>query len=97
MLLDVRLTPELEKEGLARDVIRHVQNTRKEAKLEINDRIVVYLDTSDAKLAEAIRTHAEYIASETLVKQWAAGPIDGAMCSVEVKIEGATLKIQLKK
>jgi len=97
ILLDGRITPALELEGLAREVTRHVQNARKDAGLEMDDRIQLYLETQDAKLAEAIRTHRDYIASETLVRSWATAPLDETAYRVEVQIEKATLKIQLKK
>ncbi len=97
ILLDGRITPALELEGLAREVIRHVQNARKDAELEMDDRIVLYLATDDAKLAEAIKVHRDYIASETLVAEWATGPLGAGAYRTEVKIEGAKLVIELKK
>jgi isoleucyl-tRNA synthetase len=95
--IDARLTPELELEGLAREVIRYVQNARKDAGLEMDDRIALHLETADAKLAEAIRVHRDYIANETLVKEWATAPLDESAYRIEAKIEGMTLVIQLKK
>ena len=97
ILLDGRITPELELEGLAREVIRYVQNARKDAGLEMDDRIVLYLEADDAKLTEAIKTHREYIANETLVKEWATGPIGESAYCTDIKIEGMSLKIHLKK
>ena len=82
---------------MAREVIRYVQNARKDAGLEMDDRIALYLTTDDAKLAEAIRTHKDYIANETLVRRWATSPLDDSSYRIEVKIEAATLKIQLMK
>jgi isoleucyl-tRNA synthetase len=97
ILLDGRITPALELEGLAREVVRHVQNARKDAGLEMDDRIVLYLATEDAKLGEAIRVHKDYIAAETLATCWATGPLGAGAYRVEVKIEGAKLIIELKK
>jgi isoleucyl-tRNA synthetase len=97
ILLDGRITPALELEGLAREVIRYVQNARKDAGLEMDDRIILYLHTDDAKLAEAIRVHRDYIANETLVKEWATAPLDESAYRIEVKIEGMKLVIHLKK
>ena len=54
VLLDARITPALAQEGMAREVIRHVQSTRKEAGLEMEDRIELYLATDDANLRQAI-------------------------------------------
>lgn len=63
--VDVRLTPELVREGLAREVVRRVQTLRKDADFDIADHIeLVYSATGD--LAQAIDEFAEYIKSETL-------------------------------
>ena len=97
ILLDGRITPALELEGLAREVIRYVQNARKDAELEMDDRIVLYLATDDAKLAEAIRVHRDYIGNETLVAEWATEPLGDGAYRIEVKIEGVKLVIELKK
>jgi isoleucyl-tRNA synthetase len=97
ILLDGRITPELELEGLAREIVRHVQNARKDAELEMDDRIVLFLQTDDAKLKDAIRVHRDYIASETLAVQWATAPLGDSAHRVEVKIEGMKLVIELKK
>jgi isoleucyl-tRNA synthetase len=97
ILLDGRLTLELELEGVAREIVRHVQNARKDAELEMDDRIVLVLQTDDPKLKEAIRVHRDYIANETLVVNWATDALGGIAHRVEVKIEGATLIIELKK
>jgi isoleucyl-tRNA synthetase len=97
ILLDGRLTPELELEGLAREVIRNVQTARKDAGLEMSDRIALVLQTDDAKLKEAIRAHCDYIANETLVVNWATDPLVGLSHRIEVKIESMALNIELKK
>ncbi len=97
ILLDGRITLELELEGLAREVIRNVQSARREAGLEMDDRIILVLQTDDAKLTDAIRTHRDYIASETLVVNWATDALGGVAHRVEVKIEGMKLAIELKK
>jgi isoleucyl-tRNA synthetase len=97
ILLDGRITPALELEGLAREVVRHVQNARKDAGLEMDDRIALYVHTDDAKLSEAIEKHRDYIAAETLVVQCGTGPLGEGAYRTEVKIEKATLTIELKK
>ncbi|MCA9348499.1 class I tRNA ligase family protein, partial [Candidatus Saccharibacteria bacterium] len=64
--LDLELTPDLVKEGLMREVIRVVQNARKQAGLNVDDRIKLDLYSNDKELIEAINSNKEIIALETL-------------------------------
>jgi isoleucyl-tRNA synthetase len=63
--LDLEVTPDLRLEGLARDVVRLVQDARKAAGLEVTDRIELGLDTS-GEVAEAVEAHRDWIAREVL-------------------------------
>ncbi|GMA96506.1 isoleucine--tRNA ligase [Pseudolysinimonas kribbensis] len=65
IVLDTAVTPELEAEGLARDVVRAVQQARKDAGLEVGDRIALVLVGDEAVVA-AIEAHRELVAGETL-------------------------------
>jgi isoleucyl-tRNA synthetase len=65
VLLDTEVTPELAAEGLARDVIRVVQQARREAGLDVSDRIALTVDAPDAVI-DAVRTHQAFVAAETL-------------------------------
>ncbi|MBP1325271.1 isoleucyl-tRNA synthetase [Leucobacter exalbidus] len=67
VLLDTETTPELEAEGIARDAIRAVQEARKNAGLEVSDRIVLALNAEPAH-AEALQVHSALIAAETLAE-----------------------------
>ncbi|BAK33066.1 isoleucyl-tRNA synthetase [Microlunatus phosphovorus NM-1] len=64
--LDLTLTPELVRAGLAREVIRIVQESRKDSGFEVSDRITLSWSASSAELVEAIREHADTIAAEVL-------------------------------
>jgi isoleucyl-tRNA synthetase len=97
VIIDARLTDELKQEGMAREVVRHVQQARKDAGLEMEDRIVLRLDTEVASLAQAIETHQTYICSETLATRLTTEPLDGEIHRAEVKIDGQTLCIELRK
>ncbi|MGW9631709.1 isoleucine--tRNA ligase [Agromyces sp. NPDC055520] len=80
VILDTATTPELEAEGLARDVVRVVQEARKAAGLEVGDRIRLTL-TLDAAGAAAAERHGELIAGETLATELsviAGTPGDGS-------------------
>ena len=75
VLLDTTTTPELEAEGLARDAIRVVQEARKNADLDVSDRIVLALNVGPAD-AEALQAHADLIAGETLAVAFAVQATD---------------------
>ena len=68
---------------------------RKDAGLQIEDRIELFLYTEARALQKAIDTHREYIASETLVARWATEPLGEGAYKVEVKVEGFALTIEL--
>ena len=65
VVLDTAVTPELEAEGVARDLVRAVQQARRDAGLDVSDRIVLTI-AADASAADAARTHADLIRRETL-------------------------------
>jgi isoleucyl-tRNA synthetase len=96
--LDTRITEELADEGIARDVVRHVQEQRKEAGLEMEDRIALYLGTESDKLRRAIAKFRDYIAAETLTVEWSTEPLQGVgVHRCTVKVDGQPLMIELKK
>ena len=92
VVYDFVITPELKREGLVREVIRHVQSARKKAGLQVDDRIMLQLMTDDEQLRQAIDEHAEVIAAETLAT---FGQSD--VYSTTVVIEGAELQITLQR
>jgi isoleucyl-tRNA synthetase len=92
-----RITEALAQEGMAREVIRHVQNARKDAGLEMEDRIALYLYTDSPRLRAAIEAHRSYIASETLATQWATAPLGDGAYRTDVKVDGQPLHIELIK
>ncbi|HEX8779782.1 MAG TPA: DUF5915 domain-containing protein, partial [Nocardioides sp.] len=65
VMLDTDVTPELEAEGTARDLVRAVQQARKDAGLEVSDRIALTV-AAPADVLEAARTHEGLVAHETL-------------------------------
>ncbi len=68
--LDTELTPELKAEGLMRDLVRQIQTTRKSSGLEVEDRIILTLQTGEGgELAAAINTHRATIMAETLATE----------------------------
>jgi isoleucyl-tRNA synthetase len=78
VVLDTEVTPELAAEGLARDVVRVVQQARRDADLNVTDRITVTLDAPDEVVA-AVRAHERFVAGEVLAEGVSFGPAgDGA-------------------
>ena len=66
VVYDLNITPELKREGLMREIVRHVQSARKKAGLQVDDRIILQLITNDDQLRQAINEHRATIAAETL-------------------------------
>lgn len=65
--LDFAVTPALKREGLVREVIRHIQAARKDAGLNVDDRIILmYTDEKESEVAKAVSEYLETIKSETL-------------------------------
>lgn len=94
--LETTLTPELVKEGLAREFVRRVQDFRKEKGLEISDRIDVVYKASPL-LAEAIFENSEYISNETLTLSMKSGTVPADWAVVEDSFDNETVKVGLKK
>jgi len=92
--LDLIITPELKREGLVREVVRFVQNARKDAGLNVDDRINLGLATESEDLREAILEHAKEIASETLATNGLMGEYE---YKTIVKVDGLELHISLEK
>ena len=93
--LDLKLTPALKREGMMREVVRNVQNARKQVGLNVDDRIDLSLSTTDESLRKAIEEHRDVIAEETLAKtlEFDQTHAHETACTVE----GAPLTISLQK
>ncbi|HLZ14793.1 MAG TPA: isoleucine--tRNA ligase [Candidatus Saccharimonadales bacterium] len=93
--IDEIVTPALKREGMMREVVRNVQNARKTAGLDVDDRIVLSLSTSDDELRQAIAEHEKTIASETLATKLV---FDQALAhEAPCTIDDAPLTISLEK
>ncbi|MGB1583413.1 MAG: DUF5915 domain-containing protein, partial [Solirubrobacterales bacterium] len=83
--LDLTVTDELKREGLAREVVHAVQNARKDSGLAVEDRIALKLG-GDETLIAAAREHEDYVAGETLavtVDIGGAEPDEGIVATVD--------------
>jgi len=83
VVLDTVVTPELEAEGVARDLVRAVQQARRDAGLDVSDRIALTI-AADAATADAARTHAEMVARETLASSYDVEEADVASPVIEL-------------
>ncbi len=94
--LVTELTPELVREGLAREFVRRVQDLRKAANLDVADRIELFIEAS-AGLKSALDAYQGYVTAETLTTRmtFEAPPTDASI--VEDKFEGEEVKVGLKK
>jgi isoleucyl-tRNA synthetase len=95
LALDIRVTPELEAEGTARDVVRAIQSARREAGLDISDRIRLTVD-GDQSVVAAVAAHRELVAGEVLALEIEvpASPADGAHEASE-KVSGGTVRVSV--
>jgi isoleucyl-tRNA synthetase len=91
--LNTEITPELKLEGIAREIVRHIQEMRKEAGYEVDNRIKVCYTGS----SEAFVKFGELIAKETLADELKEGKIEGADLEKEFDVEGEKVLIAIKK
>jgi isoleucyl-tRNA synthetase len=95
--LDLELTPELRAEGAAREVVRAVQDLRKSSGLAVEDRIELWLDSPEPKIASALEKHRDYIASEVLATTTNAGPAPDGVAADEVRLDEGPVTVGLRK
>jgi isoleucyl-tRNA synthetase len=92
--LDIEITPELRKEGLARELVNRIQNLRKSSGFEVTDRIEVAL-SHNAALQEALATFGSYVCTQTLARdiRFEEHPAGG----VEVEWEDGSLVVGIAR
>ena len=95
VVYDLTITPELKREGLMREIVRHVQSARKQAGLQIDDRIVLSISSDDSEISQAVNAFADVIKSETLAVE--LNFVINESEKYDAKIEGKLVKISLKK
>ena len=90
--LDLVVTDELKKEGLVREIVRTINQARKEKKLTVNDKVKVFYETDDETLKAVFAEHAEKIQQSVLAKKLENESVRGME---EMEIEGRKLKIKI--
>lgn len=93
--VDIKITPDLYIEGLMRELVRHIQNTRKQANLNIEDRIILSVVSKNRDIHKVLTSHATTIKNETLATSINLKKPTGYRA--EVLIDGAPVEIVLKK
>jgi len=95
VLLDTEVHPELEVEGMAREIIRSIQALRKENGFEISDRISVVFATESQIAKDAFTTHKEMIAKEVLASD--IKEASGTLVGESTDVDGEAIGLELKK
>ena len=95
VVYDLTITPELKREGLMREIVRHVQSARKQAGLQIDDRIVLSISSDDSEISQAVDAFADVIKAETLAVELNSAADESE--KYDAKIEGKLVEISLKK
>ena len=96
VVYDLTITPELKREGLMREIVRHVQSARKKAGLQVDDRIQLGITSSDAEVTQAVNVFADTIKAETLAVKLGSAAADD-MEKYDVKVDGKPVEIYLRK
>jgi len=91
------LTPALLREGLMRDAVRLVQDARKQAGLEVADRIELGLTAADAEARAALEEHAATLAQEALATSLTLAPLAGQAYRLDAELGGGALRIELRR
>ena len=95
--LDVTVTPELKREGIARDIVNRIQNIRKSRDYDITDRIdLVFAPSADTD--EAIREYSDYISRQVLANSIMILPVDASALDVEkLSMDDVTAFVKISK
>lgn len=93
---DTEITPELEREGLAREVVNRLQNMRKEANFEVTDRISVSIEAEE-NIIRSIDAMKSYIMNETLCESFAYTEMEDADFTKTWDIDGVSVTIAIKR
>jgi isoleucyl-tRNA synthetase len=92
--LDTTITPELKSEGLARELVRIIQNARKNAGFNVDDRILSKVNSESAEIMDAFNEFKEVIDTETLT---VGALVEEGEYSETAKVEGQEVQIALKR
>ena len=93
--LDIVVSDDLKREGIARDIINRVQNIRKERDYNITDRITLVFEPSQL-IDDAVKEYSEYISRQVLADSIVSAPVDHANPDVaELKLDDADVFVRI--
>lgn len=93
--LDITITPELQQEGDARELVNRIQKIRKDSGFELTDRINVVIDTNET-LKKSLTTYKDYICAEILAENLYFEPVSNGN-GIEIDVNGNTLQTIVSK
>jgi hypothetical protein len=94
--LDMTITPGLQEEGLARELINRIQNLRKDKGFEVTDHIVIDIE-KDQQTEKAFANFKDYICSETLARMSFESVINNGDCETFELIDGIEVRLSIRK
>ena len=94
--LDITLTDDLRREGVARELVNRIQNVRKSKDFDITDKIVVRI-SPDERVSAAVRQFSDYIARQVLAVDIALADVDNAPGRVELDMDDYMLNVTVEK
>ncbi|MDE7120207.1 MAG: isoleucine--tRNA ligase, partial [Muribaculaceae bacterium] len=92
--LDITVTDELRKEGIARELVNRIQNIRKNRDYAITDRINVVIAPNDA-INDAVKEFGDYIARQVLAESVATAPVDNAADDERLDLDGIDVAVKI--
>lgn len=97
VFLDLEVTEALKLEGIARDIVRGVQQARKDLDLNMTDRISIAVSSENADVAQAVNSWKSYIMEQTLSTQLEFGATSGYSFEKDIEVDASTVKLFLSK
>ena len=94
--IDTNLTPELEAEGLARDMVREIQNARRTEDLVVTDRIEVWITAAAPAASTSLKAHRDYLSEQVLATQITTAPAPDHLRIHETKIDSEPFCFSLR-
>ncbi|MCK5367238.1 MAG: isoleucine--tRNA ligase, partial [Cyclobacteriaceae bacterium] len=92
--LDINITDELQKEGIARDLVNRIQNLRKDLGMDVQDKIKILVDDENQIVTDSIQDNREYICEET--QAFELDVIQGIQNYKEMEIDDLIIKLNIE-